>query len=127
MWRDDEYYEGLTMPEKKLIRREDLTRDGVSLLLYLETRVVDHAGRVADEKMNNEDRAMARDWHDAGFIEFGRIAMKHASVTAGNSWVVLSPEAWEMAHALRRERAAKMWAKRDFATTADKKSRNVTE
>ena len=100
-----------------------LTRDEKSLLLYLESRAVDHSGKVAMEKMNDADRVNAKRWNEEGFISFGRIA--HADIFSGSTathWVHLSQEAWETAHLLRRKRAEDSWQSRRYQTTDEKRN-----
>lgn len=100
------------------------TKDERSLLLYLETRAVDHGGRIQDANMNADDFALAKRWVEAGYIEFGRIAfedLRGGERTVSAHWCHLSPEALEDAHRLRRERAERMWASRTWRSTAEKR------
>lgn len=100
------------------------TKDERSLLLYLETRAVDHGGRVADANINAEDLAIAERWNAQGYVNFGRVAWEDVTagrVTGSAHWCLLSPEAFEDAHRLRRERAARMWANRTWRSTAEKR------
>ncbi len=92
---------------------KELTRDEISLLLYLETRAVDHGGLIDHRQMNTEDFANARRWNELGFIEFGRVYSKHIEGNLSN-WVHLSDEAFALAHVLRRQRAQRQWSKRQF-------------
>jgi hypothetical protein len=124
---------------------ETMTKDERSLLLYLETCAVDHTGKVDGIKMNDEDRAIAERWAQEGFIKYGRVCAADAFPCAtapeeeflteededeGSSapllprssklnWVQLSEEAWTLAHAERRARAERLWAKRDWRTTEE--------
>ena len=97
-----------------------MTNQEISLLLYLETRAVDFAGRVASEKMNDDDRAIAKRWAEKGYIQFGRIIMEDVN-REGALWVKLSPQAMLDAHAERAARAERMWAARNFTTTEEKR------
>lgn len=100
------------------------TKDKRSLLLYLETRAVDHGGRIQDANMNADDFALAERWAETGYIEFGRIASEDltgGAITASLHWCHLSSEAMDDAHRLRRERADRMWANRTWRTTAEKR------
>lgn len=99
-----------------------LTKDQTCLLLYLETRAVDHAGRVDTRHMNADDMDQAAAWADRGFIEFGRICAADCN-GGGTHWVVLSEHAWSAAHAARQESALRMRGKRDYVTTDEKRSR----
>jgi hypothetical protein len=96
-----------------------------SLLLYLETCAVDHAGAVVAMRMNAEELALARRWAAEGFIEFGRI--RSDSIKPGGPhnpaptmWVHLSDEAMEEAHAFRAARARRLWINRHYARTVDR-------
>ena len=83
------------------------TRDEESLLLYFETQCVDYGGTLESVRMNADDFEIAKRWREAGFIQFGRIAFKDIKRRGGESrnyWVVLSDEAWKLAHTARRER-----------------------
>lgn len=99
---------GYTMPE--------LSKDGKSLLLFLETRAVDYGGRVDARHMNSDDFVIAKIWSDGRFIEFGRIYSKDVT-SQGAHWVRLSDEAFVLAHQLRKERAERMWGNRVYETT----------
>jgi hypothetical protein len=93
----------------------------VSLLLYLETRAVDHRGRVSLRHMNEEDLEIAREWDERGFLSFGRI--RHADITEdGTHAVHLSEAAWALAHHYRKAKAERVYAKRDYRTTAEKRA-----
>jgi hypothetical protein len=50
-----------------------MTKEERSLLLYLETRAVDHGGYVCGANMNPADFDTARGWASAGFIRFSRL------------------------------------------------------
>lgn len=90
-----------------------MTKEESALLLYLETRAVDYGGRVAAEKMNEDDFTIAKRWKAEGFIDFGRIKVRDHN-SQGTHWVSLSESAWAAAHAERRNRAARMWANRMY-------------
>lgn len=102
--------------------KRKLTRDQLSTLLYLETRLVDHGGRVNAVHMNADDMAWARHMNDEGFIGFGRIVMQDHN-RDGSNWVTFSDEAWEISHRERRARADRRQAKRTFRTTKEASSR----
>lgn len=88
-----------------------------SLLLFLESRAVDHGGLVAGSHMNADDFAMAKAWTEAGFIEFGRIPFDEIVGDSGN-YVVLSTDAWALAHEERRARNARLMAARSAVYAA---------
>jgi len=90
------------------------TNDEMGLLLFFETQAVDYGGTLESARMNSDDFAIARRWHEAGFVQFGRIAfkdIKHRSGIARDHWVVLSEDAWRLAHAERRARCDRLVAK----------------
>jgi len=104
----------------------EMTKEERSLLLFLETQAVD-AGRVKTAHMNREDFEIAEKWHQSGFIQFGRIcsedlkkiAKRIGHLTQSPCWCQLSEEAWKLAHEERKARAARIWTKRDWRTTAE--------
>lgn len=99
-----------------------LTKDERSLLLFLETRAVDHRGRVDTKHMNSEDMAIAAQWHLEGFVNFGRIASEDLN-QYGSHWCHLSEQAWMLVAEERKARAERMWAKRTWKTTDEKRAR----
>ncbi len=96
-------------------------KDEVSLLLFLETRAVDHGGRVDSRFMNESDAAIAKKWSEMGFVRFGRIASEDCNAN-GSNWVELSDDAWGEVSALRMERAKRNWKNRRFETTEEKRA-----
>jgi hypothetical protein len=78
-----------------------------SLLLYLESCVVDFAGKIDSTKMNHEDYKLAEKWNHQGFIKFGRISYDDI-IGSKTHWVELSEHAWNHAITLRKERADRM-------------------
>lgn len=88
---------------------ETMTADERNLLLYLETRAVDHGGLVDIKHMNKEDMDIAKKWNDEGFIGFGRI--KFHSITVSSHWTELSEEAWNLAHAERKAKCVRVMAR----------------
>ena len=109
---------------KKLLEKpktlEDLGTDEKSLLLYLETRAVDHGGAVNAQHMNPHDMKIAEGWTLSGFVEFGRIRFEDMRRLKSSHWVVLSPEAWALAHEERRARGKRMWEKRSWLKAREK-------
>ena len=91
-----------------------------SLLLYLETCIVDKSARVNLQHMNDEDVEQAETWNEAGFIGYGRIIANDCTAT-GCMWVTFSDSAWEAAHRERRARGHRMIAGRPYMTTAEKR------
>lgn len=94
-----------------------LTKDERSLMLYLETRAVDHGGRVDTRHMNARDMKTAQRWaktpipgleHPGMFpitlIQFGRLKAKNVT-PSGTHYVTLSYQMFDIVGALRRKRA----------------------
>ena len=98
----------------------DLTKDQRTLLLYLETRAVDHAGRVDGTAMNEHDFKQAAEWDRQGFVRFGRVASECVT-QHGAHWVEFTDQAWAAAHSERRARAERTRARRTYRTTAEKR------
>ncbi len=91
-----------------------------SLLIYLEARLVDDAGRVDMQKVNGEEREIIEKWCASGLIQFGRIASEYVTED-GSNWVLFSEEAWIAAHAERCARAARLQEDRNYITTEEKR------
>lgn len=98
---------------------KDMNQDERSLLLYLETCLVDHAGKVKSVHMNADDFDITERWEAEEFIEFGRLpsgeiyaAGKKSSHVATN-WVRFSDDAWRLAHAERRARSERIISARE--------------
>lgn len=96
-----------------------MTKDERSLLLFLECRATDHGGRINSINMNQDDIKTAQQWNFEGFLKFGRIASDDLS-EYGNHWCFLSDEAWQLAHAERKARSARLWEGRQWKTTEEK-------
>jgi len=100
-----------------MIKCEDLTKTEKSLLLYLETCLVDHRGRVQSARMNKEDFEAIKHLESLGLIVFFRRRWSEIrgdtkkGIKRGTGIntheVRFSQEAWDIAHQLRRERAEK--------------------
>lgn len=104
---------------------ETMTSDERNLLLYLETRAVDHGGKVDAQHMNKEDFEISEKWNKEGFVRFGRI--KFHSITKGKGrtscvshWCELSEEAWKLAHAERRAKCKRIMSKQTIDKTCDR-------
>lgn len=97
----------------------DMTKDERSLLLYLETRAVDHAGLVDHRQMNDEDREIAKKWSEIGFIQYGRVAYYTITKETETDWVKLSDAAFELAHQERKARSERLWEKRSWMSTEE--------
>jgi hypothetical protein len=91
-----------------------------SLLLYLETRAVDHGGLVDAVHMNQSDVETARQWASKGFIRFSRVLSEFfrelPSMVTGRReihYVVeLTDESWAAVAAERKARAKRIQNKK---------------
>ena len=110
------------------MKLDDLTKDERSLLLYLETCVVDYGGLVHSQRINDEDRAILKKWDNASFVSYSRLTFKSIELLIEKhhtSMVRLSEDAWRLAHEERRARAARRAAKspyKDLITTKVKRA-----
>ena len=110
------------LSRRTLKRRINMNKDEKSLLLYFETCVVDQSGRVNTLKMNKIDCDIAEKWDKEGFISYGRICFKDCIASRTKKlthFVQLSDKAINMAHQIRKERAARMWKNKSYETTKE--------
>lgn len=85
--------------------RPELTREETSLLMYLETRAVDHGGMVDPRRMNARDFEIIDGWKAEGFVAFERLKMRDGGPVGDSTHATtLSDEAWSAAHAARKSR-----------------------
>jgi len=85
-----------------------LTRNQVSLLLYLESTLVEYGGTVESNRMNKDDFDDVPRLTEAGLIAgFKRVPAKLLGTFARHvtHTVDFTEEGWRVAHQLRRERA----------------------
>ena len=86
-----------------------MTKDELSLLLYLESCSVDQSGKLNHARMNDADRDILKRWETDRYIAFGRIPFQkiidRGALGTDTMWVLLSEKAWADAHAERRARA----------------------
>lgn len=105
---------------------ESMTKEERSLLLFLESRVVDQSGLVDTRYMNADDMDIAKRWHTDNFIGFGRLSMKSIddlqknTISKSTHWCEFSEEAWELAHKERRARAERSVKSRKWIKSKDK-------
>ena len=100
-----------------------MSKEELSLLLFLETRAVDNGGLVATPHMNAADFDIIERWKQIGFIKFGRLTRESINNLRGSThWVELSDDAWRLAHEERRARYARIHAKRAWQTTDEKRA-----
>jgi len=90
-----------------------------SLLLHLETRIVEYSGRLDRRCLDDEDTEILNRWTKAEFISTGRIC-SHDATENSSQWVTFSDEAWAQDHELRRQRGERLWKKRNYEITKDK-------
>lgn len=120
------------------------TRDERNLLMYLETRLVDHQGLVNELQMNDEDRAIARRWNEEGFLQYGRVPAQFLGMRAssdrtarakktreffsreGITWVRFSDQAWRFAARARQERS-QAWIRQLGHTVSPALTKEATE
>lgn len=105
-------------------------KDERSLLLFLETRLVDYQGRVASVHMNAEDFEIVKKWVAEGLISFGRLTFDVVEASKGKPltlrhthWVRFSETAWELAHIERKARSERMLT-RDYQKLENEKTSN---
>ena len=99
---------------------KDLTKEERSLLLYLETRAVDYGGTVDARHMNQDDFDTLDVWKKKKLVDFGRLASECRTPTR-QYWVTFTDEAWALAHQERRARNTRLYSKRDWYTTQEKR------
>lgn len=91
-----------------------MTKDEKSLLIYLETRMVDYAGTIDFVHLNDADNIILAEWKAAGFITLHRLTYKSIqtlNMKSVSSVIMLSDEAWELAWQCRKERANRLLSK----------------
>jgi len=99
-----------------MIDIETLTSDQKSLLLYVETRAVDHSGKLRDDQLNGIDRANLKAWDRANFVSSDKIPASGRQNDGCSMWAFLSDEAWEAAGKLRRAKSKRMFENRNWPT-----------
>ena len=97
---------------------QPLSKDEESILLYLETCLVDNMGRLEGKRMNTIDLAIMEGWRRAGLIDYGRLLFKQIEklrkMAGGREythWVLFTDKAWELAHRHRKIKSERMIAK----------------
>ena len=103
------------------MKLSEMSRDERSLLLYFESRAVDHGGLVDARRINDSDFKLAQGWDTQGFVSFGRLASEYLTAQSSH-WCHLSQEAWELAHEERRARHLRLYEKRTWQTTEEKRN-----
>ena len=107
---------------------EHMTKDELSLLIYLECCAVDYGGLVHCQRINDEEQEILIRWDKMGFISYSRITYKSLQMLHdknNTSLIRLSPRAWRLAHQERKNRFLRMSSKSpycDLITTKTKKS-----
>ncbi|MDR9836849.1 MULTISPECIES: hypothetical protein [Herbaspirillum] len=88
---------------------ENLSRDEKVVLLYAEECVVNASGLLESVRLNGEDLVALKRLKEAKVIDFGRVPSDLLKRAAGKTyWVTFTDTAWDLAHQLRRERAARV-------------------
>ena len=88
-----------------------LNKNERSLLLYLETCLVDNGGKIDNRKINDEDIKIMINWEAKHFINFGRIKFNAITKPYNSNWIEFSDLAWKLAHKERIERSKRILAK----------------
>ncbi|WP_186187936.1 hypothetical protein [Burkholderia gladioli] len=97
---------------------ETLSRAQKSILLYAETCLVDYGGLLEGRRMNQDDMDALKALAYAGSISFGRVPGSLLSEIRDRTgrhvthWITFNDVAWNLTHAIRRERASKGSASR---------------
>jgi RecB family endonuclease NucS len=107
---------------------EEMSKDERSLLLYIETCVVDYAGLIHSLKINEDDRTLLKKWDESGFISWSRITFKSLQLLSDkhrSTLVRLSEEAWTLAHQERRNRALRMTSQKPYCDLITTKTKNA--
>ena len=94
-----------------------MTKEEESLLLFLETQIVDHRCLVGEVHMNDDDMKIAKRWDKKKYIVFGRLKMRDIPKSGKRSphyGVQFSETAWSDAHRIRRERGHRICSKVDL-------------
>lgn len=82
---------------------ESLSKDERSILLYLETCLVDRGGLAEGVRMNAADHEAIKKFQAHGLIRFGRTYSKLLSEAGSNTnWVQFTPAAWDVVSLLRQ-------------------------
>ena len=93
----------------------EMNRDQQSLLVYLETCLVDYGGKCESRRMNEDDFKQIALWKDCNLVRFGRLfareVVDQTRTRLSTHWVLFSEEAWSLAHRWRRERAERLMKK----------------
>ena len=100
-----------------------MNRQEKSLLLYLETRVVDKSGIIDYQHLNDDDWEILEGWSRAGFVKAGKADDVDDSPSA--HYVILSVEAHKTAALLRVMRADRWLARSKRIPAAAKKGEPV--
>jgi len=101
------------MKTRKDVNGVERSKDFFSLVLFLETCLVDYGGTVVTARMNKDDFIIAEDMVEAGLITFKRLPGsyvfdKKKNLRHVSSRVEFSDKMWEIAHKERRDRAARL-------------------
>ena len=101
------------MATKKTETKNELTKDELSLLLYLETRAVDQSGIVDTKHINETDFEIAHRWDKQGFITFKRWTQRDSlgDIKQLTYITTLSNEAWVAVAQERQARAKRLYEK----------------
>lgn len=101
------------MKTRKDVHDVERSKDFFSLVLFLETQLVDYGGTVATAHMNSEDFDIAKEMIEEGLITLKRLHSSYAFNKKKNLRhvfyrVEFTEGMWEIAHKERRDRAARL-------------------
>lgn len=101
------------MKTRKDVHGVERSKDFFSLVLFLETQMVDYGGTVATAHMNSDDFGIAAEMEEEGLITFKRLHSSYAFDKKKNLRhvtyrVEFNEKMWEIAHKERRDRAERL-------------------
>lgn len=112
----------MSVPEK-VPSVESMSGAEKSLLLYLETRMVDYQGRIDNRHLNGVDDEILEEWRRKGYLRFGRIVFRD-SKRHESRWVDLPESMMRLAWDLRMEKAREGQKNRSYERTEEKRGRS---
>lgn len=100
-----------------------LINDELNLLLYLESGATDFGGLFDCRRINSVEYEILTRWNENGFVKSGRLSStslpKPESKNQFTHWCELSEEAWTLAHAERKNKCQRLFAKRTWQKSTE--------
>jgi hypothetical protein len=94
------------------------TKTELSLLLFIETAMVDHGGSFNPQHVNVEEFEILDWWKEEKYIDHGRIV--HRDIKSGKChWVTLTSQAFADAHRERIARSVRLYNGRRWVKTSE--------